>query len=135
MSFAWKMNILGETWSCELLRCLARDRKSIPQFHYTNWSNDDVFTGVYLERRNLLYKYRGFWTYIEDEKWRYASILRNDTVFIAFSLGYTSYQADHEAAEHFVCHRGPSTKDSEKWLSLYADWLRRIFYCYLLLEN
>ena len=74
-----------------------------------------------MERRNLLYKYRGFWTYIEDEKLRYASILRNDTVFIAFSLGYTSYQADYEAAEHFVCHRRPSTKDSEKRLSLYAD--------------
>ena len=133
MSFAWKMNILGETWSCELLRCLARDRSLFHNF--ITQSNDDVFTGVYLERRNLLYKYRGFWTYIEDEKWRYASILRNDAVFIAFSLGYTSYQADHEAAEHFVCHRGPSTKDSEKRLSLYADWLRSIFCCYLLLEN
>ena len=32
----------------------------------------------------------------------------------------------------FFCHREPSTKDSEKWLSLYTDWLRRIFYCYLL---
>ena len=40
--------------------------------------------------------------------------LRNDSAFIAFSLGYTSYQADNEVAEHFVCHRGPSTKDSEK---------------------
>ena len=28
----------------------------------------DVFTGVHLESRNLLYKYRGFWTYFEDEK-------------------------------------------------------------------
>ena len=54
-----------------------------------------------MERRNLLSKYRGFWTYIEDEKLRYASILRNDTVFIAFSLGYTSYQADYEAARAF----------------------------------
>ena len=62
---------------------------------------------------------------------------------IAFSFGYTSYQlkADHEAAEHFACHRGPSTKDSENWLTLllltlfrktkYADLLRSIFYCYL----
>ena len=41
-------------------------------------------------------------------------------------------KADHEAAEDLVCHRGPSTKDSEKWLSLYADWLRSILYCYLL---
>ena len=47
--------------------------------------------------------------------------LRNDADFIVFSLGYTRYQADHEAAEHCVCHRGPLTKDSEKWLSLYAD--------------
>ena len=32
-------------------------------------TNDvDVFTGVDLERRNLLYKCRGFWTYFEDEK-------------------------------------------------------------------
>ena len=36
--------------------------------------------------------------------------------------------ADHEVAEYFVCHRGPSTKDFEKWLSLYADWPWSIFY-------
>ena len=51
----------------------------------------------------------------------YMRFLRNDADFIVFSLGYTSYQADHEAAEHCVCHRGPLTKDFEKWLSLYAD--------------
>ena len=28
----------------------------------------DVFTGVDLESINLLYKYRGFWAYFEDEK-------------------------------------------------------------------
>ena len=78
----------------------------------------DVFTGVDLESRNLLYKCRGFWTYFEDEKWRHASWEK--TYFIAFP------------AKHFVCHREPSTKDSEKWLSLYADWLRSILYCYLL---
>ena len=35
--------------------------------------------------------------------------------FIAFSFGHAlvAIKADHEAAEHFVCHRGPSTKDSE----------------------
>ena len=42
-------------------------------------------------------------------------------------------KADHEAAEHFACHRGPTTKDSENWLSLHADWPRSILYCYLVL--
>ena len=43
---AWKMNILGETWSCELLRCLARDQHSshknepalIQSFCQTGWA-------------------------------------------------------------------------------------------------
>ena len=35
--------------------------------------------------------------------------------FIAFSFGYTTLavKENHEAAEHFVCNRGPSTKDSK----------------------
>ena len=36
VSFVRKLNIVGETWSCELFRCLARDRKSTPKFHYTS---------------------------------------------------------------------------------------------------
>ena len=36
VSFARKLNIVGETWSCELFRCLTRDRKSTPKFHYTS---------------------------------------------------------------------------------------------------
>ena len=51
----------------------------------------DVYTGVDLERRKLLYKYRGFWTYFEDEKRRYASW--EMMYFIAFSFGCTSYQS------------------------------------------
>ena len=30
--------------------------------------------------------------------------------FIAFSSVTLAIKADHEAAEHFVCHRGPSSK-------------------------
>ena len=92
----------------------------------------------------------------EYEKWRYASW--ELMYFIAFSFGHAlvAIKADHdshEAAEHFVCHRGPSTKDSETeivvfvcWLTpkytllllthfrktKYADWLRSIFWCFLL---
>ena len=93
-------------------------------------------------------------------KWRYASWeMIYFTAFYSvarqhfFKLKYAqlfsqAFKADHEAAEHFVCHRRLSidksdcyrliiveTDDSENWLSLYADCLRSIFYCYLLSEN
>ena len=42
-------------------------------------------------------------------------------------------KADHEAAEHFIYWQIIIvTNDSENSLSLYANWLRSIFYCYLL---
>ena len=146
------MSILSETWTCKLLCCLARDRKSTPKFHYTTWqSNDvDVFTGVDLERRNLLYKCRGFWTYFEDEKWRYVSW--EMMYFIAFSLGYSSYQSRPRGSRAF---RMSSRTIVERFWKMvvfvclftpkytllllthfrktkYADWLRSIFYFYLL---
>ena len=36
-------------------------------------------------------------------------------------------KADHKAAEHFVCQRGPSTNHSrDEPFRKYADWLRSI---------
>ena len=49
-----------------------------------------MFSQADVERRNLFSKYRRFWTYFEDEKWRYASW--EMLYFIAFSFGYTRYQ-------------------------------------------
>ena len=42
--------------------------------------------------------------------------------FIAFPFGHAlvAIKAEHEAAEHFVCHRGPSTKDSETEIVIFA---------------
>ena len=42
--------------------------------------------------------------------------------FIAFSFGHAlvAIKADHEAAEHFVCHRRPSTKDSETEIVIFV---------------
>ena len=42
--------------------------------------------------------------------------------FIAFSFGHAlvAIKADHEAAEDFVCHRGPSTKDSETEIVIFV---------------
>ena len=58
------------------------------------------------------------------------TLLEKWCISLPFHSAALASKADHEAAEHFVCHRGPSTKDFEKWLSLYADWLLSIFYCY-----
>ena len=41
--------------------------------------------------------------------------------FFPFYSVTLAVKAEHEAAEHRVCHRVPWTKDSEKWLSLYAN--------------
>ena len=97
--------------------------ESLPQNFITQSNDGDVFTGVDLERRSLLDKYRGFWTYFEDENW----------YFIAFSFGFTSFQSRPRGSREFSFviqdHR---RKIPKKWLSLNADWLRLIFYCYLL---
>ena len=127
LSFAWKMNILGETWSYELLGCLVGDAKSTPKFHYICkltmlmfpqeliWRGENCYTNI------LKIRMRSEETLLE--KWCISMHFHSVTLTI---------KADHEAAEHFVCHGGPSTKDSEKWLSLYADWLQSILYCNLL---
>ena len=60
------------------------------------------------------------------------TVLEKWCISLPFYLVTRAIKADHEATEHFVFNRGPSTKDSEKWWSLYADWLRSILYCYLL---
>ena len=60
------------------------------------------------------------------------TLLEKWCISLPFHSVTLAIKADHEAAEHFVCRRGPPTKDSEKWLYLYADWLRSILYCYLL---
>ena len=76
------------------------------------------------------------------------TLLEKWCISLPFYSVTLAIKAEHEAAEHRVCHRVPWTKDSEKWLSLYAndprytlsllthfrkikyaDWLRRIFYC------
>ena len=53
------------------------------KFHNFAQSNDaHVLTGINLERRNLLCKYRGFSTYIEDEM--KICFLRNDVFHCHF---------------------------------------------------
>ena len=105
------MNILGETWTCELLRCLARDRKSTPKFHYTTWHQATMlmfsqeliwrgeicYTNVVVSK--LILKMRSEDTFLE--KW---------FISLPFHSVTLAIKADHEAAEHFVCHRGPSSK-------------------------
>ena len=83
------------------------------------WRGEICYTNVVVSR--LILKMRSEDTFLE--KWCISLPFHSVTVAI---------KADHEAAEHFVCHRGPSSKDSEKWLSLYANLLRSILYCYLL---
>ena len=127
------MNILGETWTCEHLRCLARDRKSAPKFHYTTWhqvtmlmfsqeliwTREICYTNVVVS--GLILKMRSEDTFLE--KW---------CISLPFHSVTLATKADHEAAENFVCHPEPSSNDSEKWSSLYANWLRSILYIYLL---
>jgi len=108
------MNIIGETWSYKLLRCLASDRKSTPKFHYTMlliWSGEIYYTNIVVSRLFFL-------------RWEVMMY------FTAFSFGYTAtrlIKADHEAAEHFVCHRGLSTnhRRDERFrkLAIFVCWL------------
>ena len=105
------MNILTETWTCELLRCLARDRKSTPKFHYTTWHQATMlmFSQELIWRGEICYanvvvsalilKMRSEDTFLE--KW---------CISLPFHSVTLAIKADHEAAEHFVCHRGPLSK-------------------------
>ena len=104
-----RVNILSETWTCELLRCLARDRKSTPKFHYTTWHQATMlmfsqeliwrgeicYTNVVVS--GLILKMRSEDTFLE--KW---------CISLPFDSVTLAIKADHEAAEHFVYHRGPS---------------------------
>ena len=143
-----------------ILFCLGVPTRA-PRIHHRNeltekaWLTSyrdevNVFTGADLGRRNLLYKYRGFWTYFEDEKWRYACW--DMTYFIAFSFSYTatffqtwiratcltklSKQTTTQPSISFTIEDYRqiiiivATQDSEKWLYLCAYWLRSIFYFY-----
>ena len=40
------------------------------------------------------------------------TLLEKWCISLPFHSAALASKADHEAAEHFVCHRGPSTKDS-----------------------
>ena len=105
------MNILSETWTGELLRCLARDRKSTPKFHYTTWHQATMlmFSQELIWRGEICYanfvvsalilKMRSEDTFLE--KW---------CISLPFHSVTLAIKADHEAAEHFVCHRGPLSK-------------------------
>ena len=140
------MHILGETWSCELLPCIARDRKSTPKSHYTKQRCWCFHKSLFGEEKSVIQI-----SWFLDLFWRWEEkihFLRNDIfhcLFIRLHSGVAlAIKADHEAcyglgrqhdnkaAENLVCHRRPSTKDSEKRFSSYADWLRSIFYLLLL---
>ena len=82
------------------------------------WRGEICYTNIVVSR--LILKMRREDTLLE--KWCISFPFHSVTLAI---------KADHEAAENLVCHRRPSTKDSEKRFSSYADWLRSI--CYLLL--
>jgi len=60
------------------------------------------------------------------------TILEKWCISLPFYSVTLAIKAEHEAAEHCVCHRGPWTKDSEKWLSLHANDSESILCRYLL---
>ena len=98
------------------------------KFHNFTQSNDaHVFTRIKEKSvMQISWFLDLYWRWNEDmllEKW---------CISLPFHSVTLAITADHEAEEHFVCHWEPSAKDSKKWLSFYADWLRSIFYCYLL---
>ena len=49
------------------------------------------------------------------------TLLEKWCISLPFYSVTLAIKAEHEAADHRVCHRVPWTKDSEKWLSLYAN--------------
>ena len=111
---------------------------------YSKISLRNVFTGVDLKRRNLSYKNRGF----EHKKWRYllekwCTSLRFHSVtrqhFFKLEYAQLVSRATRQPSISFVMEGyrqiNLETNDSENRLSLYADWLRIIYYCYLLSEN
>ena len=61
------------------------------------------------------------------------TLLEKWCISVPFHSVTLAIKADHEAGEHFACHRGPSTKDSENWLSLHADFAPK--YTLLLLST
>ena len=121
------MSILGETWSCELLPFLARDRKSTPKFHYTKQRCWCFHRSWFGEEKSVIQISRFLNLF-----WRWDTQIEKRCISLPFHSVALAIKADHEAAENLVCHRTPSTKDSEKRNSSYADWLRSIFYLLLL---
>ena len=97
----------------------------------TQSSDADVFTGVDLERRNLLYKYRGFWTWLNCRIYREVETTRQLSISFVIEdhrrkipkSGYLCMLIDCELYS-IVTYSLSETK--------YADWLQSIFYRYLL---
>ena len=65
------------------------------------WRGEICYTNIVVS--GLILKMRSDDTLLE--KW---------CISLPFHYVALTIKAEHESAEHFVCHRGPSTKDSEK---------------------
>ena len=129
---------------CELLViCLENEHPWWNMILWTTWLPSrwrKVYSKISLHKLTMLMFpqeliWRGENCYTNIVKIRMRSeetLLEKWCISMHFHSVTLTIKADHEAAEHFVCHGGPSTKDSEKWLSLYADWLQSILYCCLL---
>ena len=137
------MNFLGEAWSYELLRCLARDWKSTTKFHYTMFSQELIWRREICYTTIVVLKMRSEDTLLQQ--WC-ISLCFNSVTHQHFFLNLNMRNLSHKLSKQsmsFLCRRWLSTNltmtmiiiiatnDSENWLSLYADWLRSIFYCYL----
>ena len=131
MSFAWKMNILGETWTCKLLCCLARDRKSTPKFHYTKrrcWCFHRSWFGEEKSVIQISWFLDLFWRW--EEKIRF---LRNDVFhFLFIRLHWLSKQTTRQPRISFVIedHRRKIPKNG--FLRMLIDSGEYSIYCYLL---
>ena len=102
---------------------------SLPSKWPKVFSQKLIWIGEYCGSR-LIFKMRSEDTLLE--KWcislRFHSVTRQHFSKLENAqLVSKAIKADHEVAEHFVCHRGPSTNHRrDEWFRKYADWLRSI---------
>ena len=115
------MNILGEAESCELLRCLSRDRKSTPKFHYTKQRYWCFHRSWFGEEKS-----------VRQISWFLDLFRRWELIFhcLFIRLHQLSKQTTKQL-RIFVCHRGPSTKDSKKMV-IFECWLAPTYILLLL---
>ena len=120
--------ILCETWSCELLRCLAGDRKSTPKFHCTMFSLQISWL------LGLFWRWEMKICFLRNYVFHCIFIRLHGNIFSNLNTHNLSHklskQTTRKLSISFVIHDYRltiiATNDSKNWLSLYADWLRII---------